>query len=53
MYMKVYISRMEMSRRIRFWYQILPKMVIFWENGKKITFLAKKNCDKLKKITLS
>ena len=26
---------MEMSQRIRFWYQILLKMLIFWENGKK------------------
>ena len=25
MYIKVYISGMEMSQRIRFWYQILPK----------------------------
>ena len=33
---------MEMSQRIRFWYQILPKMLFFWENGKKITFLVKK-----------
>ena len=40
---------MEMSQRIRFWYQILLKMVIFWENGKKITFLVKNFCDKLKK----
>ena len=49
MYVKIYISGMEMSQRIHFWYQILPKIAIFWENGKKITFLAKKFCDKLKK----
>ena len=35
MYIKVYIFGMEMSKRIHFWYQILPKMMIFlWENGK-------------------
>ena len=33
---KVYISAMEMSQRIHFWYQILLKMLIFWENGKKL-----------------
>ena len=38
MYIKVYISGMEMSQRIRFWYQILPKMLIFWENGEKSLF---------------
>ena len=41
MYIKVYISGMEMSQRIRFWCPVLPKIVIFWENGKKITFLVK------------
>ena len=35
MYIKVYISGMEMSQRIHFWYQILLKMMILWENGKK------------------
>ena len=55
---------MEMSQRIHFWYQIWPKMMIFWENGKKEkkktkkknkkqkqknTFLVKNFCDKLKK----
>ena len=51
MYIKVYISGMEMSQRIHFWHQSLLKMLgFFWENGKKITFLVKKNCDKLKKI---
>ena len=29
---------MEMSREIHFWYQILHKMLIFWENGKKHYF---------------
>ena len=48
MYMKVYISGLEMSQKIRFWYQILPKIVIFWENGKKYFFLVKHSCDKLK-----
>ena len=38
MYIKVYISGMEMSQRIHFWYQILLKMVIFWENGKNHLF---------------
>ena len=32
---------MEMSQRIRFWYQILLKMLIFLENGKKSLFLVK------------
>ena len=36
--MKVYNSGMEMSQRIHFWYQILLKMMIFWENGKKTLF---------------
>ena len=29
------ISGMEMSQRIHIWYQILLKITIFWENGKK------------------
>ena len=41
MYIKVYISGMEMSQRIHFWYQILRKMMIFWENGKKPLFWSK------------
>ena len=41
MYIKVYISGMGMSQRIHFWYQIWPKMLIFWENGKKLLFLKK------------
>ena len=51
---KVYISGMEMSQRIHFWYQIWPKMLIFWENGKKKKkkILVKKFCDKLKKLIL-
>ena len=44
---------MEMSQRIHFWYQILLKMMIFWENGKKNTFLVKNFCDKLTKTALS
>ena len=50
-YIKVYISGMEMSQRIRVWYQILPKMLISWENGKKSLFWFKKNCDKLKQAS--
>ena len=49
MYIKVYISGMEMSQRIHFWYQILQKMLIFWENGKKPHFWQNIFCDKLKK----
>ena len=52
-YIKVYIFGKVMSRRIHFWYQISPKMLIFWENHKKITFLAQNFCDKLTKIILS
>ena len=40
MYIKVYISGMEMSQRIHFWYQILLKMMIF-EKMAKNTFLVK------------
>ena len=43
MYIKVYISGMEMSQGIHFWYQILIKITIFWENGKKNQFFGKKN----------
>ena len=40
---KVYISGMEMSQRIHFWYQILLKMMSFWENDKKKnTFFGQK-----------
>ena len=46
-YIKVYISGMEMSQRIRFWYQILQKMLIFLRKWQKITFLVKQFCDKL------
>ena len=38
MNIKVYIFGMEMSQRLHFWYEILLKMVIFWENGKKLLF---------------
>ena len=37
---------MEMSQGIHFWYQILLKMLIFWENGKN-HFLVKNFSDKL------
>ena len=40
---------MQMSQRIRFWYQILPKIVTFWENGKKKHFFGKKNLWQAKK----
>ena len=40
---------MEMSQRIYFWYQILLKITIFWENGKKSLFGKKKFLDSLKK----
>ena len=30
MYIKIYISGMEMSQRIRFWYKILLKMFFFF-----------------------
>ena len=43
MYIEVYISGMEMSQWIHFWYQILLKMIIFWENGKKNHFFGVKN----------
>ena len=52
MYIKVYISGMKMSQRTHFWYQILLKMLLFKENGKK-HFLGKNFCDMLKKIILS
>ena len=38
MYIKVYMSGMERSQTIHFWYQIWPKMLIFWENGKTPPF---------------
>ena len=38
MYVKVYISRMEMSQRIHFWHQDLPRITIF-EKVAKIIFL--------------
>ena len=49
---------MEMCQKIHFWYQILPKMLIFWENGKKtffgkkILWQAKKNNFELKMLKL-
>ena len=53
MYIKVYISGMEMSQRIHFWYQIVLKIMFFWENGKKPLFLVKNFCDKLTETALS
>ena len=38
---KSIFSGMEMSQRIHFWYQILLKMKIFWENDKKLLFWSK------------
>ena len=49
MFIKVYISGMEVSQRIRFGYQILQKMLILWENGKKSPIWPKKKSDKLRK----
>ena len=43
---------MEMSKRMCFWYQILPKLVIFWENGKKSLF-GQKFSSQAKKIILT
>ena len=37
MYIKVYISGI-MIQKIRFWHQLLPQKLIFWENGKKSLF---------------
>ena len=51
--MKVYISGMEMSQKIRFWYQILLKMLIFWENGKKSLFFGQKFLWQANKIILN
>ena len=46
---------MEMSQRIHFWYQILLKMLIFWENAKKKKkhFFGQKFLWQAKKIILS
>ena len=46
MYIKVYISGMEMSQRIHFLYQILLKVLM--RKWQKNTFLVKNSCDKLK-----
>ena len=44
MYVKLYISGMEMSQRIRFWHLNLLKITIFQENEKqKQNTLVKKN----------
>ena len=58
MYIKLNITEMEMNQRICFWYQILLKMLIFWENGKnhflgqKFLWQAKKNNFELKMLKL-
>ena len=44
---------MEMSRKFHFWYQILLKITIFEENGKKITSLVKKFLDSLQNTIMS
>ena len=49
MYVKVYISGMEMSQGIHFWYQILLKCWFFEKIAKKSLFWSKNFCDKLKK----
>ena len=50
MNIKVNIFGMEMSHRIHFWYQILLKLMLFLRKlQKKITFLVKHFCDKLKR----
>ena len=49
---EVYISGMEVSQRIQFWYQILLKILFFFfffRKWQKITFLVKNICDKLRK----
>ena len=52
-HIKVYIFGKVMSRWIHFLHQISPKMLMLWENHKKITFLAQNFCDKLTKIILN
>ena len=52
-HIKVYISGMEMSQKIHFWYQILLKLMIFWENGKKTHFFGQKLLWQANKISLS
>ena len=48
-YIKVYISGMEVSQRICFWYQILLKILCFEKIAKNHFF----DCDKLKIIILN
>ena len=54
MFIKISISRMKMSQRIRFWYKTLLKMLfLFWKTKmQKITLLVKSNCDNVRKINL-
>ena len=42
MYVKVYISRMEMTQKSQFWHQNLIKIYIFLRKWQTITFLVKK-----------
>ena len=47
---------MEMSQRIHIWYQILLKIMIFWENGnkkKEEKLVKKKNWESLQNTILS
>ena len=53
MYTKVYIFGMEMSQRIHFWYQILPKITIFEKKAKKSLFWLKKILDSLQNTVMS
>ena len=42
-YVKVYISRMEMSQRIHFWYQFLPKLRFFEKLTESLFFFLVTN----------
>ena len=44
---------MEMSQRIHFLYQSLPKMTILWEDGKKNHLFCKEFLDSLQNVILS
>ena len=50
MHIKVYISGMKMSQRIHFLYQILLKMLIISENGKKNHFFGKQDGSRTKRL---
>ena len=54
MYVKVYISGVEMSQKIHFWHKILLKWRFLKKMAKKeITFLVKKFLDSLQNTILS